>query len=173
MLVLLSVFIACTREKKDDISNSEAKYVSPTLPTTSDPDLINDHKRFIALGMAELVNNNTMADLPNSINNIHDYLDLYASLDLVKMSNIVHTTNSAYLVPNVGSGNELGDAINYAINASSVENGNIVALNNNTWDWDMLEGYVNAGKTFGCYLELPDFQSLTQVSHKEKWINIL
>lgn len=159
---ILTVFIACKREGATDLrGDSRAKYVSPALLTVSDHDLINDHKRFIALGVAELVNNNTLANLQNSIFNIENYLDGYTSVDIAVIKNIVSYSNSAYLVPNAGNGNEFGDAINYAVTSSSPENGNIVLINNNTWDWAMLEGYINNGVTFRSYIEIPDYQSLT------------
>ena len=122
LLLLSIVLVACRRES---IVTDEARpaYVSPTLLSINDHDLINDHKRYIALGVAELVNNSALADLPNSINNIHNYLDGFTSLDIALIKNTVHFTNSAYLVPSAGTGNEFGDAINYAINFSGTEYG--------------------------------------------------
>ncbi len=166
LLATMGIFVfvfGCQREKDNNSEHlgPETEYVTPVFPIVSDNDIINDHKRFIALGMAELLNNPSMANLSTSKSNIENYLGASTSKDVAVFKHLVHMQNNAYDVPASGTNNELGDAINYAVNTSYTENGVIVNLHGHTWNWDMLEGYIDNSVTFNSYIQIPDYQSLT------------
>ena len=159
LVVFISVFIACKRESKNDLGNSQAKYVTPSPHSVSTMTELNDQKRYIALGLSELLTNSSMADLPNSKFNIFSYLAGFTSQDVMPMHSLVNESNNAYKVPTALANNEFGDAINYTVGNSSAENFAIYSLNANLWQWNALEKVVFGTKIWNAFIQIPDYPS--------------